>query len=267
MRQTYTTYALYGFCAFSFMLAAQSRPVYAVAEVSLPPIFANAFATDSNGTFMLAMGERKKQPALPPSPDNEGVNPYATDYGLDIEVTPEMARKYERKSHKHKTDEGGVTEKYDHDASRESMMKPEELLQIRTQAEKGDASAQGVLGELYHEGIGVDYDLRQAFYWFRKGAAQGDFKSMKYLGRYYQGEFPSLLINEDLEEAEKWLRPPAKSGDTQAMALLGMVLFKVVRAGDESRAKEANWWYNRATGGPWDKDYMPSDMDKDVLQE
>jgi hypothetical protein len=134
------------------------------------------------------------------------------------------------------------------------------LLQIRVAAEAGDANAQGALGELYHEGTGMERDLRKAFYWFRKGAENGDEQSMLYLARYYKGEYPQLRMNRDWDEAEKWLLILARKGDGNAMATLGALLFERVRNGETHRLEEATWWYNRATGGPWDPDYVPPSL-------
>ena len=41
-------------------------------------------------------------------------------------------------------------------------------------AEKGDAKAQFHLGECYYKGDGVGQDYKQAVYWWRKAADQGD---------------------------------------------------------------------------------------------
>lgn len=134
-----------------------------------------------------------------------------------------------------------------------------EMLKIRSSAEKGDANAQGVLGEMYHQGSGVQRDLRKAFYWFRLGAEGGDSTSMIYLGRYYNGEFPELGIR-DLDMAEMWLQKQAVAGDQYAMTLLGQVLYAKVREGQKSRQQEASWWYNRGTGGGVDESYTPPSL-------
>lgn len=132
-----------------------------------------------------------------------------------------------------------------------------ELLKIRASAEAGDGYAQGMLGEFYHKGLGVERDLRKAFYWFRQGAENGDRESMVYLSRYYKGEFPELGITPDLDMAEYWLEQLAISGDGYAMMMLGAVLYDKVRAGEKDRLQEAAWWYNRGTGGNYDTSYTP----------
>jgi TPR repeat protein len=45
--------------------------------------------------------------------------------------------------------------------------------EIRTAAERGDASAQDKLGVMYEEGRGVQKDDTQAVAWYRKAAEQG----------------------------------------------------------------------------------------------
>lgn len=134
-----------------------------------------------------------------------------------------------------------------------------EALRVRAAAEGGDARSQGKLGEMYHNGEGMERDLRKAFYWFRLGARNDDLASRLYLGRYYMGELPELGIDKDLDKAEDLLRPAAAGGDVQAMALLGRVLQEKVRAGEKDREQEATWWYNRGTGGEWDETYTPPD--------
>lgn len=134
-----------------------------------------------------------------------------------------------------------------------------EMLKIRAAAEGGDAHAQGQLGEMYHEGSGVQRDLRKAFYWFRHGAEGGDGQSMIYLGRYYNGEFPELGIR-DLDMAEQWLQKQAVAGEQYAMTLLGQVLYAKVREGEKDRQREASWWYNRGTGGGVDESYTPPSL-------
>jgi TPR repeat protein len=132
-----------------------------------------------------------------------------------------------------------------------------EILKIRASAEAGDGHAQGMLGEFYHKGLGVERDLRKAFYWFRQGAENGDRESMVYLSRYYKGEFPELGITPDLDMAEHWLEQLAISGDGYAMMMLGAVLYDKVRAGEKDRLQDAAWWYNRGTGGNYDTSYTP----------
>lgn len=149
----------------------------------------------------------------------------------------------------------------------EHAVSPEEVLRVRVAAEAGDARAEGALGLMYHEGGGVKRDLREALHWFRKGAEGGDTTSMLYLGRYYKGDFPELQLEPNYNESEKWLKRVVASGDESAMAELGALLYKRVRMGERERLEEASWWYNRATGGPWDPDYQPPALNAESESE
>lgn len=144
---------------------------------------------------------------------------------------------------------------HEHDSGRSVL----EVMEIRNAAEKGDAYAQGMLGEMHHHGDGVERDLRKAFYWFRQGAEGGDRTSIVYLGRYYNGEFPEMGIR-DLDMAEMWLEKLAVEDDHFAMTLLGQVLYTKVREGQKDRQREAAWWYNRGTGGGVDESFTPPSL-------
>lgn len=194
---------------------------------------AQASDMGAQGAFLLAG-------AAPVTRDKSLYHPAPTD------GTPQMSG--EERSHNHSADD---------------YIPQEELLKIRAAAESGDADAMGELGEFYHEGRGVERDLRKAFYWLREGAAGGNLRSMLYLGRYYRGEFPQLGLAKDLDEAEKWLLEVARTDDRQGMLQLSAVLFERARNGQPERRQEANWWYNRATGGDWDPDYVPPALRED----
>ena len=46
--------------------------------------------------------------------------------------------------------------------------------EILRKAEQGDAEAQNSIGDCYYFGNGVQQDYKQAVYWFRKAAEQGN---------------------------------------------------------------------------------------------
>ncbi len=98
----------------------------------------------------------------------------------------------------------------------------EEFLPV---AEQGLASAQTILGAMYHHGQGVPQDYIQAVKWYRLAAEQGEAYAQFILGDMYErGEG----VPQDYAEALKWYRLAAEqgtfvtltaSGKTQAVAL------------------------------------------------
>jgi hypothetical protein len=68
--------------------------------------------------------------------------------------------------------------------------KADSLGMLRLQAEHGDAAAQFLLGDMYHEGKGVAQDYKAAVEWYRKAAEQGDAHAQFALGSmYYLGSY------------------------------------------------------------------------------
>lgn len=171
----------------------------------------------------------------------------------------------EEKSPYHPTPRSAEEERYRH--IDDHHVPADVLVKVRAAAELGDATSMGMLGEFYHEGSGdLERDLRKAFYWFRKGSDAGDLVSKLYLGKYYRGEFPELAISKDLDMAEQYLLEVAKTGNPNGMSNLAVVLYEKARNGQPERREEAHWWYNRATGGKWDPDYVPPSL-RDAAQE
>lgn len=93
----------------------------------------------------------------------------------------------------------------------------------RKSAEKGSAAAQGILGVMYEEGIGVSRSPVDAVRWFRKAADQGDPTAQKYLGDMYRR---GAGVPRDHREALKWYRKAAEQGDGPAQGMLGLAYEK-----------------------------------------
>lgn len=62
-----------------------------------------------------------------------------------------------------------------------SAFAPNDINSIKKVAEQGDAEAQFNLGKCYYHGDGVNRDLKEAVYWFRKAAEQGHVKAQEAL--------------------------------------------------------------------------------------
>ena len=55
----------------------------------------------------------------------------------------------------------------------------------RLAAVQGDAEAQRSLGEMYHEGLGVEQDYKEAVKWWKLAAEQGNDEAQFNLGVVY----------------------------------------------------------------------------------
>jgi TPR repeat protein len=84
---------------------------------------------------------------------------------------------------------------------------------LRPLAERGNASAQHYVGEMYHNGHGVQQSSVQAATWYRKAAEQGDNFAQDSLGIMYEwGEG----VPKNNAEAIKWTLMAAKQGNSAA---------------------------------------------------
>jgi len=97
-----------------------------------------------------------------------------------------------------------------------------EIKEVRSKAEKGDAFAQFNLGLAHHIGNGVPKDYTEAAKWYRKAAEQGEPNAQVNLGVLYdQGQG----VPKDYTEAVKWHRKAAEQGNDMAQVLLGVAYF------------------------------------------
>src|SRR5262245_22006573 len=80
-------------------------------------------------------------------------------------------------------------------------------------AAKGDRIAQGLLGHMYHDGLGIGFDYTKAAWWFGKSAEQGDDDAQLMLGyQYLVGEG----VTRDYELAMQWFQKSAVQGNARA---------------------------------------------------
>ena len=87
-------------------------------------------------------------------------------------------------------------------------------------AEQGDANAQDFLGFMYYNGLGVTKDYTKAYEWFSKAAEQGHANGQNNLGiMYYNGEG----ISQDYNKAYMWFSKAAEQGDANAQYNLGLM--------------------------------------------
>ena len=80
-----------------------------------------------------------------------------------------------------------------------------------------DPEEQYKLGQRYRYGDGVEKDLEQAAYWYRKAAEQGNAKAQFSLGVCYRYGYG---VEKDSEQAVYWYRKAAEQGSEAAKAAL-----------------------------------------------
>jgi uncharacterized protein len=97
---------------------------------------------------------------------------------------------------------------------------------LRPAADRGNASAQLVLGNLYRRGWGVAEDPRAAAAWYEKSAEQGNIDAQFSLGELF---YSGAGVKKSHERAALWFRRAATSGKATAPApqyLLGLMYQK-----------------------------------------
>ena len=102
------------------------------------------------------------------------------------------------------------------DVNYEKMRAPE----LKILAGKGDSLAQTNLGFLYHAGLGVAQDFKEAAAWYRKAAEQGQPDAQTNLGMLYN---TGRGVAQDFKEAAAWYRKAAEQGDAHAQNNLGFL--------------------------------------------
>ena len=116
------------------------------------------------------------------------------------------------------------------------------ILELKANAEKGDAKAQYNLGVCYHEGQGVTKDYVEAVKWFRKAAEQGLADAQYALGAQYR---TGIGVSKNQVEAVKWYRKAAEQNSAEAQYNLGICYAK----GDGVKKDEVeavNWFRKSA---------------------
>src|SRR6185437_379350 len=95
----------------------------------------------------------------------------------------------------------------------------DELADLTTKAQRGDAESQFELAQRYAEGKGVDKDEAHALAWFKKAADQDLGKAEVSLGSIYAHGFG---VKQDWAESIRWYRKAALQGDPVALHNLGL---------------------------------------------
>lgn len=126
-------------------------------------------------------------------------------------------------------------------AQQESAEQTVDLVQLRAEAEGGNALAQLKLARAYQAGTGVSRDNALAAMWYRRAAEQGNPEAQDSLGQKH-------LIGEGLEknlaEALEWFHKSARQGNPSAMYHLGAAYYN--GDGVEVNDAQAYAWFRLA---------------------
>jgi len=110
----------------------------------------------------------------------------------------------------------------------------------RLAAEQGHPGAQFYLGTMYARGAGVSKDDAEAVRWFRRAAEKGDVGAQFNLGVMFA---EGTGVTKDVAEALRWYRIAAENGDASAQSNLGFMLNNNGLAADDADAVR---WFRRA---------------------
>ena len=110
---------------------------------------------------------------------------------------------------------------------------------IKTQAEQGNAKAQSVLAASYSGGKnGLSQDHVKAYYWYKKAAEQGDAISQFLLGGAYS---EGKGVRQDHHKAMYWLKKSASQNNAAAQFYIGTMYF--FGEGVRQNKAQAKEWY------------------------
>ena len=115
------------------------------------------------------------------------------------------------------------------------------LSKFRRAAQRGEARAQSMLGEMYANGQGVEPDFKEALRLYRLAAQNGDVKIQNTLGLIYQIGFG---VEQSDKEAVRWWKLAAAQGNASAQFNLGSMYDN--GQGVAQDYKEAVRWYKLA---------------------
>ncbi len=94
---------------------------------------------------------------------------------------------------------------------------PEDIPQLKAEADAGNAVSQYNLGLCYANGNGVEVDLAEAVKWFRKAAEQGLPEAQHNLGICLSR---GAGVEKNVAEGAMWLNSAAQQGDDEAERML-----------------------------------------------
>ena len=108
-------------------------------------------------------------------------------------------------------------------------------------AKGGDIESQTLLGEMYLDGIGVDVDVKKAFYWISKAANSGDVDAQYLLAFMYEN---GIKVAVNVPRAVALYKKSAAQGDILSQYNLAMI-YKEGKGGVEKDMKQAYHWLSK----------------------
>lgn len=130
-----------------------------------------------------------------------------------------------------------------------------DLMALRKGAVAGNAYDQLNLGAAYDNGIGVERNIDQALFWYRKAAEQGVAEA--------QFNLAHLLVTEELSAtaAAEWMRKAADQGMVDAEFLMGVIYAEGIGVVAD-RAEARRWLAKAITKGHEDAQQYLEEMNK-----
>lgn len=123
-----------------------------------------------------------------------------------------------------------------------STINTSEVDSLILQASQGDPAAQAELAEKYFRGDGIQEDLEQAVYWYKKAAEQGHIDAQRSLsGMYRKG----TGVTQDFKRAAYWCEKAAEQNDRYSQSVLGWLY--EIGSGVEQNFEQAAYWNLRGS--------------------
>ena len=98
----------------------------------------------------------------------------------------------------------------------------QDILELKSEAKRGDATAMNRLGVIYHGGKGVTQDYGEAMKWYKIADEKGNIYAPENIGiLYYNGNG----VTQSYEEALKWYKKAADRGNASAMNRIGVLYY------------------------------------------
>jgi len=108
----------------------------------------------------------------------------------------------------------------------------------------GEKLGQSILGYIYELGFGVEINLKEAKYWYKLAAKQGDITAMYNLSRMCGNDEGTKNDYIFLQKAITWYQNCANAGCTNAMLKMGKIHYK--GEGFLKNHKLARRWFHKA---------------------
>ena len=137
-----------------------------------------------------------------------------------------------------------------HESTKQKTLHPDQNVSaqsfeaIRRRAEKGDATAQFALGEMYEKGQGALKNITNAVEWYRRAAMQEHAPAQARLGSILAVELQGEGLAKHAGEGLEWVRKAADQGNVYGQHQLGS--FYYLGSGVTQDFAEAAKWYLKA---------------------